>query len=369
MMESSDDLSTLRCLSDVELDLEQETHSKTYEYRYLQPDEIRVIDLLPGTDQEEINVTIRHTPMQDPLDSDCTALSYAWGNPKSTQTIYCSNGEGQLRVTTECVSALRRLRLPNKPKTLWVDTICINQSDILERNRQITLMSKIYHCSSKVAIYLGGESEDSPLALKYITDHYYQRFPMGLANMGVLQMEAIQKLFARPWFSRVWVIQEARNAKTAEVICGSEVLSWECILTLPWNAPYFPESSLGQQPYVALPPATYWRREVYPFIGDVLSPDVLFQHLMRARGCLATDKRDKVFALLPLFGDSDATLAGADLLPDYAYSTEKVFLNVARYLIEGTGWALLYAAECGSNLDLPSWYVIFISKYNNWHLI
>lgn len=347
MMESSNDLNSLRGVSDSNPDQKLANHTKIYQYRYLQPDEIRVVDLLPGTDQDEITVRVRHTPMQDPLDSECTALSYAWGDPKKTQKIYCNEGQGHLIVTIECASALRRLRLPEKPKTLWVDAVCINQADILERNHQVTLMSKIYHYSSKVAIYLGSESEDSPLALKYLTDHYYDRFPLGLANMSVLQWEATKKLFSRPWFSRVWVIQEARNAKTAEVICGSEVLSWECILTLPWNAPYFPESSVGQQPYVALPPATYphKRKKDYPFIGDALSPGVLFQHLMRARGCLATDARDKVFALLPLFKDSDATLVKEDLLPDYAYSTEKVFLNVARYLAKGIGWAVLYAAE------------------------
>ncbi|KEY73887.1 hypothetical protein S7711_06096 [Stachybotrys chartarum IBT 7711] len=325
-----------------------------YRYRHLDPNEIRVLDLLPGTDQDRITVKIRHTLIEDLLDTECTALSYTWGDPKNTQVIQCSK-EGHLLVTNECFSALHRLRLPDKPKTLWIDAICINQSDIPERNLQVTLMSRIYHLSSEVAIYLGDESADSKLALKYITDHYYQRFKYGLANMGVRTMEAIQRLFSRPWFSRVWVIQEARNAKVAQVYCGDEIFSWECILTLPWNAPYFPESSLGRQPYVAVPPSTYWKREKYAYIGDELSPELLYQHLLRSKGCSATDPRDKVFALLPLFKNADDALVEADLLPDYAFETEKVFLNVARYLIRSVGWALLYAVEGGSVLNLPSW--------------
>lgn len=277
------------------------------------------------------------------------------GNPKSTQKISCSDNEGQVIVTTECFSALHRLRLPDALKTLWVDAICINQSDIPERNHQVTLMAKIYHLSSKVAIYLGEESADSKLGLKYITDHHYGLLSMG--NMSVEKMEAIKSFFARPWFGRVWVIQEARNAKIAEVICGDEIFAWDCILSLPWNAPYFPESSIGQQPYVALPPSTLWRQDWYAYMGDVLSPAILFHHLMLGRSCLATDARDKVFALLPLFKDSEEALTKADLLPNYAYSTEKVYLNVAKYLLKDMGWGLLYGIESGSKLDLPSWCV------------
>lgn len=327
-----------------------------YQYRHLDPNEIRVLDLLPGTDQDKININIRHTLMKDSLDTECTALSYTWGDPKNTQVIQCSN-EGHLIVTSECFSALHRLRLPDKLQTLWVDAICINQSDIPERNHQVTLMSEIYHLSSKVAIYLGDESADSKVALKYITDHYYRRFKYGLANMSVETTEAIQRLFSRPWFSRVWVIQEARNAKVAQVYCGDEIFSWECILTLPWHASYFPESSVGRQPYVAVPPSTYWKREKYAYIGDELSPELLYQHLLRAKGCLATDPRDKVFALLPLFKNAHDALVEADLLPNYAFDTGKVFLNVARYLIRRVGWALLYAVEDGSVLNLPSWSV------------
>lgn len=110
---------------------------------------------------------------------------------------------------------------------------------------------------------------------------------------------------------------------------------------------------------MTLPPPSYWKKRDYPYIGDILSPEVLFYQLLCARDCLATDPRDKVFALLPLFKDAIKVLAESDLLPNYAYSAERVFLYVAKYLLGSVGWALLYAVEGGSKLDLPSWCVYF----------
>ncbi|KAH8888502.1 hypothetical protein GQ53DRAFT_767550 [Thozetella sp. PMI_491] len=51
--------------------------------------------------------------------------------------------------------ALRFLRSPTHPLTLWVDAICIDQSSILERNAQVALMAFIFTRAVAVVSWLG----------------------------------------------------------------------------------------------------------------------------------------------------------------------------------------------------------------------
>ncbi|KAF1982758.1 hypothetical protein K402DRAFT_295350, partial [Aulographum hederae CBS 113979] len=85
------------------------------------------------------------------------ALSYAWESDKGT-TIIQVDGH-HLQVTRNLAHALRRLRRPGVARTLWVDAICINQSDNEEKSRQVGMMKNIYESASFVLIWLGPEPD------------------------------------------------------------------------------------------------------------------------------------------------------------------------------------------------------------------
>src|SRR5690606_39256660 len=64
------------------------------------------------------------------------ALSYTWGDPvfpKTLEVVRHTNETttpapaGNISVTENLHSALRHLRRPEKPLSLWVDAVCINQ--------------------------------------------------------------------------------------------------------------------------------------------------------------------------------------------------------------------------------------------------
>jgi hypothetical protein len=81
------------------------------------------------------------------------ALSYVWGAHVGDCRIDC---EGEtLFVTKNCEEALRRLRRPKKVRTLWVDSICINQSSNEEKSAQVDLMGEIYGRAKTVLVWLG----------------------------------------------------------------------------------------------------------------------------------------------------------------------------------------------------------------------
>jgi hypothetical protein len=67
--------------------------------------------------------------------------------------IECSGRK--LNITTNLFDALKRLRLPDADRVLWVDAICINQFDLEEKNIQVPLMKDIYSKASVVLIWLG----------------------------------------------------------------------------------------------------------------------------------------------------------------------------------------------------------------------
>ncbi|TGJ88463.1 hypothetical protein E0Z10_g335 [Xylaria hypoxylon] len=57
---------------------------------------------------------------------------------------------------------------------LWVDAVCINQSDISERGKQVVLMEQVYRNASKTVVYLGGKTVDSNLAAEYLENHMWR---------------------------------------------------------------------------------------------------------------------------------------------------------------------------------------------------
>ncbi|KAF2105247.1 heterokaryon incompatibility protein-domain-containing protein [Lophiotrema nucula] len=79
------------------------------------------------------------------------ALSYVWGDPNNLRDIEV-NGAPH-KITKNLAEALRNVQFhwarvnPNHEETemlLWVDAICINQKDLIEKKHQIPLMGDIY---------------------------------------------------------------------------------------------------------------------------------------------------------------------------------------------------------------------------------
>jgi hypothetical protein len=131
----------------------------TYQYQPLKGDKsIRMLELLPGPFQSSINVKLHHRTISDL--PGCEALSYQWGEPRGTSPILCEpkgldKGLAMLLVTSNCLAALKRLRLTNAPRLLWIDAFCINQNDTDERSKQVPPMKDIYKTAKRTLIWLG----------------------------------------------------------------------------------------------------------------------------------------------------------------------------------------------------------------------
>lgn len=128
----------------------------SYQYKSLKGDALsmRLVELLPGTRQEDIACRLYETVL-DECTGSYEALSYVWGGDGEKTPIQIN--ERTLEIGTNLRLALFNLREPDKPRTLWIDAICINQNDINERNQQVSIMGEIYSGAKGTVVWLRDE--------------------------------------------------------------------------------------------------------------------------------------------------------------------------------------------------------------------
>lgn len=217
-------------------------------YRRLNPSlrEIRLLRVYPGRYDEVVRCSLSVVSLDDRPEFE--ALSYVWGNAGDTWTVHVD--KVSFPATTNLESALRNIRehsceATNEliPATLdvWIDAICINRSNVEERNHQVRMMRDIYSQASHVLIWLGpGDPHSDYLFDKACNKGFIQDIESSLATARLPNREQIRvtavvarNLVRRPWWSRVWVVQElvlARQDPT--VLCGSKMCSWSTIARL-----------------------------------------------------------------------------------------------------------------------------------------
>lgn len=95
------------------------------------------------------------------------AVSYAWGQDPPSSFITC-NGK-QLHVTPNVEAILRILCVQTiSVGIFWIDSICINQTNISEKNVQVPRMRSIYSEATRVWIWLGEGTHETKTAFSFI---------------------------------------------------------------------------------------------------------------------------------------------------------------------------------------------------------
>ncbi|KAJ4132019.1 hypothetical protein NW765_013831 [Fusarium oxysporum] len=244
------------------------------------------------------------------------AVSYTWtkgnGKREKDHTIFIGNRWDILPITENCFDALQNCRLNDRDRRLWVDAICINQSNISERTHQVGMMRYIYSTASRVLIYLG----------------------IGDTGSGSEITDDPEILSGNPYFSRIWVVQEIASAKQALVLYNRKAMHWD-----------FFHGNLQRLS------SKRWMRH-FGSPRQIEGADGFLTLLEDTRDCNASDPRDKIFALLGLWKKP--------VEPDYTLSPQDVFIGLASSLVtdrsqEVAGRLLDMASHGRSMLGLPSW--------------
>lgn len=318
----------------------------------------RLLRIMPGQGDQQLQCSILHTTLRSAANT-YEALSHTWGEATNNEDILIGDNGGKLSITASCASAIRYLRYFDRPTLIWVDAICINQKDISERNHPLALMGFIYKFSNQVTIFLGEQSEDSDLIMDYLSVFSIERHKHNpwssnaRIDLGHEERHALRNLLNRPWFTRVWILQEVFMADIEQtvMVCGDRWVDWLTVrcfktrieagekedfrsiydsITLPFSWPYV--LSLHERS----------SHSVHKDLGNIL-------HSTRHFG--ATDPRDRFFALLNLFEDAKAE----GLVADYGLTTAQAYEALARFLIQHD-LGILSSVQGFSDLEgLPSW--------------
>lgn len=112
-----------------------------YKYNAIPKDgSFRLFVLEPGTGKQPLRGILHNSKLDRAPYFE--AISYVWGSSDRCVELVCDNE--QMFITTSLSVVLHRVRLPDRPRTLWADSICINQEDPDEKGCQVSLMGGIY---------------------------------------------------------------------------------------------------------------------------------------------------------------------------------------------------------------------------------
>jgi hypothetical protein len=176
---------------------------------------------------------------------------------------------------------------------------------------------------------------------------------------------ALECLFKRPWWSRLWAIQEATTQADTMFICGNHMVDWKMLLCAVALFYHLCEqawfSSLKQETLAGPVRLTNFRytRHNRPQDLRMLS---MFYDFSKFK---STDARDKIYAVLGLAVDYDPR---GDLKIDYTKTLREVYIDTAKHCILNSAYGhhfdifgildrifFLDGERTPNDLMLPSW--------------
>lgn len=410
--------------------------------------EIRLLqlDISPGNGSA-VQATLTHASLDDPP-PPYTALSYCWG-VKATKCITV-NGH-PVSASDELHAALQRLRdeptadshgpdegdaeTPRRmghgslARSLWVDAVCINQNDAVEKGQQVKLMHDIYAKAANVLVWLGPGTTETDTSMRAIASFGDILLKTGIGRIQAADLNRLRSwedndgnddpsnlltvkqalkanferildglrrgddaglawcrgpLGARPWFSRVWVLQECALGQRVVFACGREQVEFDHFWAVAFFSKLFSTwsglhdawpslyddsgDSAGDAQSVArlvdisnvLPSSTIGLRRLH--LERPTDPQLSLKCLLCRTNVLrfdghraqATKPVDRVYALLGLANDA----AAARVVPDYVASCADAYMRTAQMLLQAGHLDVLGLCrkrQIADAAELPSW--------------
>ncbi|KAK4888832.1 hypothetical protein LTR27_012293 [Elasticomyces elasticus] len=352
---------------------------KPYVYRKLDAkrQEIRLLEVLPDEPGKPVRVNIRVVQLPAAYET----ISYAWGNPARSGCIEVRmkrrrRWSRQLRVPLNTEAALKRVRLVGRSRMVWIDAVCINQDDKLERSQQVAIMGSIYASSIGNLTHLG-DLEDADMAAriqstidnlliqaKHETNDLrtFDSFLQDQSQTEQMQRrglhfdvddEAVCLMLKLPWFRRLWVLQEAVMAPRSIALLGPLQLDlYDMLRALVWWAYHSTTIHSEIAPGNRCAYAIYFHVSQRGYAGAP-SLEVL---LTSALSFQKSEPRDAIFALLAMMDERSSSA----LSPDYTKPLWEILQTASRMAIEEGPTILRYIVHRPGDLEqaeLASWAV------------
>lgn len=333
---------------------------------------------------------------------DFATLSYTWGT--STQKEIIILNDIPFQIGTNLASALhafRRLACFGLKYMLWVDAVCINQNDSKECESQVAKMRDLYAGSWTTMTFLGNAAEGSDKAIDLIKTlsriknegkawDLRDKLQVEPGHLGDGKWLAFQHFILRPYWSRLWIVQEIALAPLNMLIfAGDDSVTWAEVQTALWaihaslwyvkqgclaNDRKLLQASKGEnKPLETDENLGRWETDTLHHITKGLGR--IAEKQINNEGYLNIDEMlevgsatlsryglDKVYGLLAIMEPEIAR----KIVVDYRVSESKLFTMVSQLYITFDGSLdLLRSASCWNDTKTPSWAVDFSRKSRN----
>jgi hypothetical protein len=289
---------------------------------------------------------------------------------------------------------------------LWIDRLCIDQGNKVEKSVQVKLMSKIYSQATSVVIWLGRGDRDSlaaseiqenfagplyelasegklseadmqthdPGNTQFEMESYRERY--GLRATMPLTWFAWTQLFRRAWFYRRWTLQETALADHIEVLCGNQRLDWYKLkflvryfglsgwkrylrrLGIPENDPTRAMLARNLVEF-SFSETVSWKNELAACYGKFTTGVILTELLYRSSMLQCLKPQDMLFSMFGILDTMDLPEPLINLKVDYDIEVPELYSKVAQICLENCPdlsiLSLIRDSTTRSTPNLPSW--------------
>lgn len=270
--------------------------------------------------------------------------------------------------------------ITQSPTYWWIDFLCINQEDDEEKTSQVAIMKEIYKGAQETVVWLGEEVDgllDMDMDVRNCTGgieslrkllgqryRFYGRTGNGERDreIGMAKMVgyrdslgvdwiAIERVLLRPWWRRVWTLQEFAIAENVTIYCGHTKITrkdWHNAIDTIYMC-----KGADQEFMRAAYDAGWNRRRITQWNYSYPEKMSLVALIAYVGQCNTTDERDRIYSLLGLARDSD--MVGC---PDYNATVEEVYTNLVHSFIKKyNSLDIICFAHYfrNRNSKLPSW--------------
>jgi len=328
------------------------------------------VTILPGNRDSDIVIDLQniHLRENEPTPS-FEALSYTWGATQDAVEIQVGSiKDNVLSITQNLDAALRHLRLADRLRVFWIDSVCVDQDNLQERGHQVRRMADIYTRAKRVVVWLGPEGLHTASAMNTLvrlagniqadwslwitrpakgispSEHHWAD-PEAVLPYDEDTIDGIQDLYGREWFQRLWVQQEIRLANNdALVLCGHESMLFKDLRKAALCL--FNKTALNSKIQKA-------RISHIWSMGD-LGYTNLPGIISFTRSCQCSDPRDRIFAVLSFLQKYEKDLT---ITPDYRKTFQEVYQETTWHWIEHNTVLDILTLCDGTSVaaGLPSW--------------
>ena len=256
----------------------------------------RLIRLSENATTESISLEISKHDLRQP--PSYVALSYRWGEDNSPYSIFINGAKAIIRKSLW--HFLRQITVETDQTSFWIDAICINQDDVLERNQQVAKMSVIYSKATRVVVWLSHDP---------LVEHCLNTFSRPERSdfledededfRDMVHASSIAVIGRLGYWKRAWIVQE--------LALGHDIQLKALGVSIPTRAFRENSASLVSAPFEEQPVLAQTQESLLSRI-DQLHEEILSERefnlaewLSQGHHAQCADERDKIYSLYGLY--------------------------------------------------------------------